>query len=77
MTWLLVFSPVTLILAMLRFIVPVSGKINVGDIYKDLAHIWWGILFGFAIGYGSWPVGWLAVGLLAVEVIAFIARRKT
>lgn len=32
-----------------RFIVPVEGKISHEDIFKDLAHIFVGILFGVAI----------------------------
>ena len=57
-----------------RFIVPVSGKINKGDIYKDLAHIWVGVLIGVAVMCPS--LWWLPAAMTLLEVVAFIARRK-
>lgn len=39
---------VTIVFATARFIVPVTGKINKSDIFKDMAHIWIGILIGIA-----------------------------
>lgn len=38
----------TLAFGVLRFIVPVSGAVNPDDVFKDLAHVWVGILFGIA-----------------------------
>lgn len=80
---------ITMTFAFLRFVVPVSGKLNKRDVYKNLAHIWVGILLGIAIAStgvafnaAGWPTfdfnGWywgLAIGLTAVEVVAFIVRR--
>ena len=63
------------IFGVLRFVVPVSGKINRNDIYKDLAHIWVGILIGAAVYEpGFW---WLAGGITALEVAAFLLRKSS
>lgn len=57
-----------------RFVVPVTGRVNKADIFKDLAHIWVGLLLGVAIVMGDW--WWsLPVGLTVLEVVAFAARR--
>lgn len=65
---------ITIIFGILRFILPVSGEINKKDIFKDMAHIWVGILFGLA--YGGQTSWWVPIGLTALEVVAFIVRKK-
>lgn len=57
-----------------RFFVPVSGKINNGDIFKDMAHIWVGILIGITIMDTRYWI--LPAGLTLLEVAAFVIRRK-
>lgn len=70
------FAAVTLMFSILRFVVPVSGKVNRADIFKDLAHIWVGVLLGAAIATGN-LVDWVLPTLITVvEVVAFIARKK-
>ncbi len=32
-----------------RFIVPFEGAINPADVYKDMAHLFVGFLFGYAV----------------------------
>ncbi len=65
----------SLLFGYLRFVVPVSGKVNPSDIFKDMAHIWVGILIGAALVLGGW--WWLSpVALTILEVVAFIVRRK-
>jgi hypothetical protein len=78
---------VSLVFAVLRFIVPVSGKINKQDVYKDLAHLWVGFLLGFCfydftMRYAleedlfNWQLWWLPLALTAVEVVAFLFRKS-
>lgn len=66
--------------AVSRFFVPVSGRINRGDIYKDFAHIFVGVLIGIPLGIaygGDWrPYALTAVALTIVEVIAFKVRKQ-
>ncbi len=90
---------VSLVFAIARFIVPVEGTINHADIFKDMAHIWVGVLFGVAVAVSVFKVQWpyknllssdeltawskawrsgfwiLAIGLTAIEVVAFFARK--
>lgn len=73
---LLIFALISICFAILRFVIPVEGKVNKKDIYKDLAHIWVGVLIGYAIGTGERDVWLLFVGLTAIEVGAFLLRRK-
>lgn len=80
---------ITVAIGVARFIVPVSGELNTADIYKDLAHLWVGFLFGwFAANLKIWntsriDVPWsgrillMAIGLTVLEVIAFFVCRKT
>ena len=56
-----------------RFIVPVEG-IAKEDIFKDMAHLVVGGMFGYAVGKKRWELWAIAVGLTLVEVIAFIVR---
>ncbi len=80
---------VSVVFGVLRFVVPVSGKIEQRDVYKDLAHIWVGLLFGVAIAFSlvepvirefyvdSVHRYWLLpIALTVLEVVAFIVRRK-
>lgn len=64
---------VSVVFGVARFVVPVSGAINRADIYKDLAHIWVGILIGVAIERPE--LWWLPAGLTVLEVVAFVVRR--
>ena len=87
---LAVLTGVTICFAVARFLVPVSGQINRGDIYKDFAHIWVGFLFGAAYGMTGYvprddggfeivttgEIWALAVFLTAIEVVAIIVRRQ-
>lgn len=57
-----------------RFIVPVSGKVNKADVYKDMAHIWVGVLIGIAVMDRS--LWYLPVALTLLEIVAFVARKK-
>jgi hypothetical protein len=66
---------VTLLLAALRFALPSRG-LRREDVFKDAAHLWVGGLFGAAIASGA---GWLwgaAITLTAVEVVAFLTKRR-
>lgn len=66
-----------LAVGVLRFIVPVTGGINHDDIFKDLAHIFVGILIGMACGVKKIsPFGWMALGMTILEVVAFILRKS-
>lgn len=72
---------VSLAFGIARFIVPVEGKINKKDIFKDMAHLWVGFLFGaaaFSIHASVWeaPAWWaLPIGLTVLEVAAFFIRK--
>ncbi len=73
-----------------RFIVPVEGRIDHADIFKDLAHVFVGGCFGAAIqatasnsnkklGQAIFDAAYLwaiAIGLTILEVVAFLARRQ-
>lgn len=50
---LYVLIAVTIVFGILRFVVPVTGAINNADVFKDLAHIWVGILIGIAAVVGG------------------------
>ncbi len=66
-----------LVIGFLRFTLPVEGKVNKKDIFKDLAHIWVGFLIGMGVGTQSWcPYGCMAATITALEVVAFIVRKK-
>lgn len=72
---LITLAGISIVFAALRFVVPVSGKVNRADIYKDLAHIWVGVLFGVAIAECAWQFWALPIALTVVEVIAFFSRK--
>lgn len=88
MLWVLLY--ITAVFGILRFTLPVEGRINKKDIYKDLAHIWIGLLFGMALATtdvvqyvdGSWGLdsNWwiwaMAIGITVLEVVAFVVRKK-
>lgn len=82
---------VTAAFAILRFVLPVSGSVNHADIFKDLAHVWVGILFGVGLSrimatergedLRARHVNegfFLILGILltGVEVVAFAARHN-
>lgn len=87
---LAVLTFITIGFAVARFLVPVAGRINPADVYKNFAHLWVGFLFGAAYamtGYIPRDDGgfelvitgelWaLAVLLTLVEVLAFLVRRR-
>lgn len=54
------------------YFVPVGG-LRKQDIFKDLAHIYVGCLFG--AGFYNLTYLWLALGITAVEVIAAVVRK--
>ena len=66
-----------------RFLVPVTGELNQADVFKDVAHVFVGILFGYAgaastvfnnkIRIYAWG---LALGLTTLEVVAFFLRHN-
>jgi len=74
-----------------RFIVPVTGDVNHADIFKDLAHVFVGGLFGAAIKgtarnrqddfpltaafAAEWRLWAMAWGLTILEVAAFFIRK--
>lgn len=67
---------VSLVFAGLRFILPSQG-LNRKAVFKDLAHLWVGGLFGAAAASGE---GWLwraALFLTFVEVVAFFIKKPT
>jgi hypothetical protein len=71
MVWFMVI--VSLCFAVSRFVVPVAGKVNTGDIYKDMAHLWVGFVFGWAAAGNAY--GWWIGGALTVlEIVAFVVR---
>ena len=87
--FLVLILVVTSLVGVSRFIVPISG-LDAEDIYKDMAHLWVGFLFGAAV-YCPWKLRnsydcynsdgdekvflWVfALGLTAIEVIAFLVR---
>ncbi len=70
---------ISAIFAVARFLVPVEG-LSQADIFKDLAHLWVGFLFGAAWFKKSDDdeekiLYWiLPVTLTVIEVIAFFVR---
>jgi|HubBroStandDraft_4_1064222.scaffolds.fasta_scaffold06671_11 hypothetical protein len=74
-------AAITLVFAVLRFIVPVTGHINHADVFKDLAHLWVGFCYGYGIAKSLLrpvrinPTVWIAIFLTAVEVAAFFIRK--
>lgn len=65
------------IFGILRFTLPVEGRIEHADIFKDLAHVFVGGLFGAAIAKNNDRCLWIvAVGLTVLEVVAFIVRKQ-
>lgn len=63
-----VLAAVTVIFGVLRFTIPAPG-LRPDDIFKDLAHLFVGFLFG--VGTRSSKAFRLALGLTAVEILAF------
>lgn len=74
---------VALTFAVLRFTIPMPGlDLSIASLYKDMAHIFVGVMFGAAIvstiawGWKSVWVWILAAGLTLVEVAAFFILRR-
>ncbi len=69
-----------LVIAVLRVVIPAPG-IRTDDIFKDLAHIFVGGLFGAAFtshackGEHTGYLYAMAVGLTSIEVLAFIISK--
>lgn len=84
MFWLL--TAVTIVFSVARFFVPITGQINHADLFKDLAHLFVGLLFGYALAttinkprfycerLSAKPYWFLAISLTILEVIAFLVR---
>lgn len=77
---------ISALFAVARFVVPVEGRIEPADIFKDVAHIWVGVLFGVAGAismlrrnseWKDYKYNWwvLPIGLTIIEVIAFFVRK--
>lgn len=66
------FIILTILFGLLRFILPSSGQINQEDIFKDLAHIYVGVLFG--LGYQEKFYRYLAYFITILEIIAFFSK---
>ena len=65
-----------IVFGVLRFVLPVKGEIVKGDIYKDLAHVFVGVLIGYAL-FSEDGSGWLMpVGMTILEIVAFVVRKK-
>lgn len=74
--WLLFFVAVGFGIA--RFLVPVEGAIAAEDIFKDMAHLVVGFMFGYAAYARNRKELWaIAVSLTMVEVAAFVLRKGT
>ncbi len=63
----------TIAFGVARFIVPVTGAINKADIFKDMAHIFVGGLFGAAIlasvvGHWLYILKWDVSCLVAISI---------
>lgn len=65
---------VSVIFVALRFILPFESKVVKKDIFKDMAHIWVGVLIGMAFYDSSY--WFVAIGITAFEVIAFFYHKK-
>lgn len=66
---------ITVLFGISRFTLPVHGQIVQEDIFKDLAHVFVGFLFGYAVCSKNWKYWSLAIGLTVLEVVAFLVRR--
>jgi uncharacterized membrane protein YedE/YeeE len=62
----------TFIFAILRFSLPSTGQIHHEDIFKDLAHIFTGFLFGLGFKYNYGYI--LGIIITIIEVIAFFTK---
>lgn len=68
--------PITIAFACLRIILPATGEIHQEDIFKDLAHIWVGVLLGVAITLKKEWLPWiLLASITVVEILCFIASK--
>lgn len=77
MTTTLVLLVIAVGFAVARFLVPVEGKINNKDIFKDTAHLFVGFAFGCAYhAWSDWELWAIPIALTVVEVIAFVVRKK-
>lgn len=82
LVWTLFLIDVCVIVAILRFVIPMPGlDLSAASVYKDAAHLFVGGLFGAAVAssLGRLKAGralWLmAVALTIVEVVAFFAGK--
>lgn len=64
-----------------RFMMQTESVIHHEDIFKDMAHIWWGIVTGYAASFG-WRQTWkhypayLAIVLGLGELTAFLYHKS-
>ena len=66
MIWIL--FAITCVFGLLRFVLPVEGKINKKDIFKDLAHLWAAYMFAFA----TYQSEWVYVSLPILLILRFV-----
>jgi peptidoglycan/LPS O-acetylase OafA/YrhL len=60
-----------------RFVVPVTGQLNQADLFKDVAHVVVGFMFGYAAYAKTRKELWLiAAGLTVLELVAFFVRKN-
>lgn len=75
-TLFLVMLAIAVVFGILRFVLPVEGVVNKRDVFKDLAHIFVGVLFGLAMAFNELAWWLLPIALTALEVVAFVVRKK-
>lgn len=69
-------AAVSVVFGLLRAVLPVRG-LDRRDVFKDLAHLWVGGLYGAALADWSWFLAALAVGLTVWEVVMFKLRKPS
>lgn len=74
MIWVLAVLWIAFAVSRFAFL-PAKGTLGLA-IYKDLAHVFVGFLFGAAAFTGSGCLWGMAGGLTAVEIAAFVVRRE-
>lgn len=73
--WMVAVVGLSAVFGVARLTLPAHG-LQKRDVFKDLAHLWVGGLFGAAIASGQSLLWWAAGGLTVLEVVAFIGKNK-